>query len=83
MNNQNIKLVHPVDLKTFDFQAQFKRCEEWNDPEQWDWLAILYYQRGYYLNAVHCFQRADACRGIAVDWERGAAVAVETEKEII
>lgn len=70
MSNTNIRTVEPVDLWTFDFQAQFKLCEEWNDPEQWDALAMLYYQRGYLLNAYHCFKRADACR---------QPVAVETE----
>lgn len=81
----------PIDLKTFDLQAQFKRCEEWNDPEQWDALAMLYYQRGYLLNACHCFKRADACRQpradfkqfIGVDPAHGddqtVYVAVETE----
>jgi hypothetical protein len=49
---------------------QFKRCEGWQDAEQWDLLAMAYYARGYLLNAVCCFNRADACR---------AAVVVETE----
>ncbi len=49
---------------------QFKRCEQWNDPVQWELLALAYYQRGYFLNAICCFQRADAYR---------ASVAVETE----
>lgn len=60
--SQNIRPMIPIDLKTFDLQAQFKRCETWQDPDQWDTLALLYYQRGYYLNALHCFGRADACR---------------------
>ncbi len=53
-----------------ELQAQFERCQEWNDPDQWDALAVLYFERGFYLNAVHCFQRADGCR---------ENVAVETE----
>lgn len=62
--NSNIMTVEPVDLNTYNFQAQFKRCEEWNDADQWDALALLYYQRGYYLNALHCFERADALREV-------------------
>lgn len=62
-----------IDLRKFDFQAQFQRCVEWNDPEQWDALAILYYQRGHFLNAVHCFQQADQAR------EAQVCVAMETE----
>ena len=53
-----------------DLQAQFKRCEAWNDPEQWDLLGMAYYQRGYWLNALCCFKRADTCL---------IRVAVETE----
>lgn len=87
MNNTNIR----VDLGTFDFQAQFKLCEQWGDPDQWDALAILYYQRGFMLNAYHCFKRADACRQPRADFysfmgvDPGAGddqtvyVAVETE----
>ena len=68
--NSNIKTVEPVDLKTFDFVEQFKRCEQWNDPDQWDALAMMYYIRGYLLNAYHCFKRADAVRvGVAVQTE--------------
>jgi hypothetical protein len=59
-----------IGLSNDELQAQFQRCEQWNDPEQWDWLALAYYQRGYLLNALHCFRRADACR---------VSVAVETE----
>lgn len=53
-----------------ELQAQFKRCEVWQDAEQWNLLAMAYYARGYLLNAVCCFNRADACR---------AVVAMETE----
>jgi hypothetical protein len=52
-----------------ELQAQFARCEQWQDPEQWDLLALAYYQRGYDLNAMHCFRLADALR---------ACVAMET-----
>jgi hypothetical protein len=53
-----------------ELQAQFKRCEGWQDAEQWDLLATAYYARGYLLNALCCFKKADACR---------VSVAVETE----
>lgn len=49
---------------------QFKRCETWSDAEQWELLAMAYYARGYLQNALCCFKRADALRGV---------VAVETE----
>jgi hypothetical protein len=41
---------------------QFKKCEEWHDAEQWDALGMLYFNRGYMLNAGVCFKRADACK---------------------
>lgn len=51
---------------------QFKRCKIWQDPEQWDWLGVAYYQRGYDLNALYCFHQADALR-------QPISVAAETE----
>lgn len=51
---------------SIDLIEQFRLCEQWDDPEQWDALALLYYQRGYYLNALCCFQRADAVRASLV-----------------
>jgi len=91
MNNKHIVSVVPVNLAKFDLQAQFKHCEEWNDPEQWELLAKAYYARGYDLNALHCFKRADACRQIlhvTTDLGMGGdtidltlvPVAVETEE---
>jgi len=53
-----------------DLIAQFKRCEKWQDADQWDLLAIEYFNRGFVLNAGVCFTRADACR---------QPVAVETD----
>lgn len=41
---------------------QFKRCEKWQDADQWDLLALAYFNRGYVLNAAVCFKRADECR---------------------
>lgn len=58
-----------IDLRTFDLQAQFQRCVEWNDAKQWESLAMLYYQRGYLLNAAHCFERVEACRVVVVETE--------------
>lgn len=45
-----------------ELQEQFKRCQEWQDPEQWDILGVLYFERRYYLNADVCFKRAAAIR---------------------
>jgi cytochrome c-type biogenesis protein CcmH/NrfG len=45
-----------------ELQAQVQRCEKWNDPQQWDALGVLYYERGYLLNALVCFKQADKCR---------------------
>jgi hypothetical protein len=65
--------------------AQFKRCEQWQDADQWDALAMMYYQRGYLLNALHCFKRADALRAahstltLPSPWKGEECVAVETE----
>jgi hypothetical protein len=55
-----------------ELKEQFERCEKWQDPEQWDLLGLAYYARGYELNALCCFRRAEACR-------RPISVAVETE----
>lgn len=60
MSNQNIVPVMRADQ--IDLQEQFRLCEGWDDSQQWDWLALAYYSRGYLLNALHCFRRADAVR---------------------
>lgn len=57
-------------MSDLELQAQFQKCQHWKDAEQWDLLAMAYYQRGYLLNALHCFREADAIRVV---------VAVETE----
>lgn len=71
--NANIKAIVKVD--TLDLQEQFRLCEQWNDSQQWDWLALAYYSRGYVLNALHCFKRADAIRA--------AFVPVPVEVEVV
>ena len=45
-----------------ELQKQQARCEIWNDPSQWEMLAVAFYQRGYNLNALYCFRRADEIR---------------------
>ncbi len=42
-----------------ELREQFQRCQEWNDPKQWEELAIQYYLRGFYINALYCFRMAD------------------------
>ena len=71
--NQLIRHMAPVDLPSMDLVEQFQRCEQWNDPQQWEFLAMAYYMRGFMLNAYHCFQRADALR---------MPVAVETAEVV-
>jgi hypothetical protein len=44
---------------------QFARCIEWNDPDQWDFLAVEFARSGFPMNAIECFNRADAIRGCA------------------
>lgn len=41
---------------------QFQRCQIWQDLEQWELLALAYYQHGYLWNAFRCFELADSCR---------------------
>jgi hypothetical protein len=41
---------------------QFQRCKKWNDPEQWEALAMAYYGRTLYDNAAYCFRQADEAR---------------------
>jgi len=43
-------------MQSFDF------CKKAEDAEQWDLLAMAYYERGYLLNALYCFRQADVCR---------------------
>jgi hypothetical protein len=45
-----------------ELKTQFKRCQKWQDPEQWDLLGMAYYNRGFVLNAGYCFDQADARR---------------------
>lgn len=52
-----------------ELRAQFERCKQWHDPEQWEVLAVLYDERGYAMNALYCFRQAEACRGVAVETE--------------
>ena len=42
-----------------ELKAQFDRCKEWNDPDQWNILGLAYYMRGYFMNALYCFEEAD------------------------
>ena len=46
-----------------ELREQFARCIEWNDADQWDALAMCFYQAGFPINAKHCFERADTIRG--------------------
>lgn len=45
-----------------DLIEQYRRCKKWNDPEQWEALAVFYWQSGYKLNAKHCLEKADSAR---------------------
>lgn len=47
-------------------KEQFQRCEQWNDPEQWEHLAELYQARGYVLNANYCMKQAETCRELVL-----------------
>ena len=48
-----------------ELRDQFARCLKWNDPDQWDYLAMCFFQAGFPLNARYCFERADVIRGCA------------------
>lgn len=48
-----------------ELQKRFELCKVWQDPDQWDYLAMAYFQRGYVLNAAQCFRNADELRGCA------------------
>ena len=77
MSNQNIKPLARIDPSSFDFEEQFRLCVEWDDPDQWDALATVYFENGYILNALECFRWADVCRAASPI----EIVAVETEAE--
>jgi hypothetical protein len=46
-------------------REQFARCLEWQDADQWDFLAVEFTRAGFPMNAIECFNRADAIRGCA------------------
>jgi hypothetical protein len=52
-------------MTNLELQQQFERCQEWQDADQWDYLAVAYHSRGYNLNARACFEKADEIRGVA------------------
>lgn len=54
-----------------ELEAQYERCQQWQDSDQWDFLALAYYVQGYLLNALHCFRCADALR-VAAETEENA-----------
>jgi hypothetical protein len=48
-----------------ELREQFKLCQQWNDPTQWELLAVAFFVTGFPLNAAECFRRADALRDCA------------------
>ena len=66
----NVHITPFRQLTQDDLQAQFQLCQKWQNADQWDHLAMAYYQFGFLLNALRCFRLADACR---------VPVATETE----
>jgi hypothetical protein len=45
-----------------ELQAQFNRCQQWQDSNQWFLLACAYLERGFTMNAIHCFNQSESCR---------------------
>ena len=63
LDTTNIKTTPTVKRWTnAELQEQFKKCEEWKDPDQWESLAMIYYSHGYLMNARVCFERAEVAR---------------------
>jgi len=43
--------------------AQFRRCEQWQDADQWEALGHLYHQKyPHCMNAGYCWRKADELR---------------------
>lgn len=40
-------------------QESFAYCKSHDDPSAWLALALAYYQDGYPMNALYCFEQAD------------------------
>lgn len=59
--------VVPIVWTDEELIAQWRRCVEWNDPDQWDALGFLYQSRGYNLNRNACWRRADECRATTAE----------------
>jgi hypothetical protein len=47
-----------------ELAAQFRRCERWQDADQWEALGFLYLQRfgPMCLNVNYCFRKCDEIR---------------------
>lgn len=47
-------------------QEWFEYCQRQGTADDWDQLALAYYFRGYYLNALAYFRKADELRQVNV-----------------
>ena len=62
--------------------AQFARCVEWQDAEQWIALAAEYATRGYYDNAARCLRLAEAAKFTANGLPRNSE-PMQIDSEIV
>ena len=55
-----------------DFEKMYKQCQESGSVDDWNNLAFQYYAYGFTLNAINCFEKADALVRQAVPAEVGS-----------
>ena len=55
-----------------DFEKMYKQCQESGSVEDWNNLAFQYYAYGFTLNAIKCFEKADALVRQAIPAEVGS-----------
>jgi tetratricopeptide (TPR) repeat protein len=60
-------------------ENQYFYCLLWNDADQWDALAMAYYERGYVDNAARCFRKAAEIRDCDFAEAMPARLAVREE----
>ena len=58
--------------ETPDFENMYKQCQESGSVDDWNNLAFQYYAYGFTLNAINCFEKADALVRQAVPAEVGS-----------
>jgi hypothetical protein len=52
-------MIYIADQKFETLKAAFDWCVENGSANDWDVLGMAYFNRGYHMNALHCFKKSD------------------------